>query len=78
MDRSAFRKSLWDALADTLGFVLGGIAGRYFGLAIGFDFFAPSDHWDSHQIVGLVLSLVGTGIGRLLFRRLFASWRNRP
>ena len=77
MDRTAFKRSLWDALADTLGFVVGGIAGRYFGLAIGFDFFAPSEHWDSHQIVGLVLILVGTGIGRVLFRRLFSRWRDK-
>ncbi len=72
----AFRKSLWDALADTLGFVLGGIAGRYFGLALGFDFFGGTG-WDANVIVGLILVLVGTGVGRVLFRRLFAKWRDK-
>jgi hypothetical protein len=73
---TAFKKSLWDALADTLGFVLGGIAGRYFGLALGFDFFGGAG-WDVHAIIGLILILVGTGIGRVLFRRLFLRWRDR-
>ncbi len=75
--QSAFRKSLWDALADTLGFVLGGIAGSYFGKAIGFDFFKEAKAWDSQQIVGLILILVGTGIGRMLFRRLLSKWRDK-
>ena len=77
MDQATFKKSLWDALADTLGFVLGGIAGRDFGLALGFDFFGGSG-WDANVIVGLILILVGTGVGRVLFRRLFATWRKRP
>ena len=75
--QSAFRKSLWDALADTLGFVTGGIAGRYLGLALGFDFFAESSHWGTHQVIGLVLILVGTGIGRVLFRKLLSRWRDK-
>ena len=71
--RADFRKSLWASAADALGFIIGGIAGRYFGRAIGYDFFADeSSRMDSHSIVGLVLILVGTGLGRALFRWLFA------
>lgn len=71
--RPEFKQSLWVSLADALGFIVGGISGRYFGRAIGYDFFGDAgSRMDNHAIVGLVLILVGTGLGRVLFRWLFA------
>ncbi|WP_077032591.1 hypothetical protein [Pelomonas sp. KK5] len=66
-----FKRQLWASTADALGFVIGGLAGRQIGLALGLDFFSADGHWNTPQIAGLLLILAGTGAGRFVFRWLF-------
>jgi hypothetical protein len=69
----ALKKAFRESLADAAGFVLGALAGRELGTALGFDFFAETG-WNTPQVIGLLLILAGCGGGRWLFRRLLAKF----
>jgi hypothetical protein len=64
----AFRRSLWQGVADACGFVLGALAGWWLGRALGFDFVTSPDY-DARAMVGLVFIVVGCGVGKWLARR---------
>ncbi len=56
------------ALADSLGFVGGGVIGLLAGRALGWEFIGVPG-WALPQILGLALILVGMGGCRWLLRR---------
>lgn len=60
------------AVADALGFVLGGLLGLGAGQALGWDFIGTPG-WGTPQILGLLLILVGMGLCRALMRRLLVG-----
>ncbi|MET0211254.1 MAG: hypothetical protein ABW220_19585 [Burkholderiaceae bacterium] len=62
------------AVADALGFVLGGVLGLGVGRLLGWDFIdAPG--WGMTQILGLLTILAGMGGCRWLLRRLLLGNR---
>ncbi len=56
------------ALADAIGFVLGGALGLFLGRWLGWDFIGSAG-WGTSQILGLLLILAGMGGCRWLLRR---------
>ena len=70
------RDALLDGLADAIGFTLGGLAGWWFGQALGFDFMRTPGY-GAHAMAGLVCIALGCGAGRWLSRRLLVAWRKR-
>lgn len=60
------------AVADALGFVLGGLLGLGAGQALGWDFLGTPG-WALPQILGLLLILVGMGLCRALMRRVLVG-----
>lgn len=64
------------AVADALGFVIGGMIGWLLGRALGWDF-VGSPHWGAPQLLGLLTILAGMGACRWLARRLLLG-RGRP
>lgn len=66
---NALKRALREGVADALGFVLGGVAGRELGLLFGIDFFGTPG-MGMPQMIGLFLIAAGCGVGRALFRRL--------
>jgi len=71
------KKALRESLADAMGFVMGALAGRELGTALGFDFFAETG-WGTAQIIGLFLIVAGCGGGRWLFRALLNRLTRAP
>ena len=69
MSKEFLNAGAWRAaVADALGFVLGGVLGLLAGRALGWDFVgAPG--WGTPQILGLLLILAGMGGCRWLLRR---------
>lgn len=64
-----FDRAMREGLADAIGFVGGALIGWWVGRQFGIDFIASTD-WNAQQVVGLLLIVGGSGLGRWAARKV--------